>query len=234
MNYYYYNGQNRQGPVDAKSIKALVSSGIITPETIIENEAGKKCQASKVNGLVFNVQVPETATPPSPFVSSVPSEQTTFIPPEVTPQKTKRPTSKIAKILAIVIIALFVVGGTIAFVDSQMRKARSAKIDNNIKKAEAARAEGTKESAISTAEIMAKSVINDTITFHADSAEIVQRSGKIAKWEVNGTIKNKDNTAMNKVKITMKYDPDYLLNWRPCDFYIDGKLLLSESNWPQQ
>lgn len=54
MNYYYYNGENRQGPVDAKSIKALASSGIITRETIIENEDGKKCPASKVNGLVFD------------------------------------------------------------------------------------------------------------------------------------------------------------------------------------
>lgn len=116
-----------------------------------------------------------------------------------------------------------------------MRKARWAKIDRNIQKSEAARAEGTKESAISTAEILAKSVINDTITFHADSAEIIQRrSGKIVKWEVNGTIQNKDNTAMDKVKITMTYDPDYLLNWKPCDFYIDGKRLLSESDWPKQ
>jgi hypothetical protein len=42
-------------------LSALAKNGIITPDTIIENEEGKQGKAGKVSGLMF----PESATPKS-------------------------------------------------------------------------------------------------------------------------------------------------------------------------
>ena len=52
MEYFYYVGKDRRGPVSSSQIKSFAQSGMITPDTIIEAD-GKKYLASKVKGLSF-------------------------------------------------------------------------------------------------------------------------------------------------------------------------------------
>lgn len=52
MEFYYYEGDQRRGPVNAEQLKAMAKNGIITPDTIIES-GGKRLPASKIVGLVF-------------------------------------------------------------------------------------------------------------------------------------------------------------------------------------
>jgi TM2 domain-containing membrane protein YozV len=59
-NWYYYNESGEKvGPITPTALKTLVMQGLITPETVIENNTGRSCAAGKVNGLTFpNVTVP--------------------------------------------------------------------------------------------------------------------------------------------------------------------------------
>ncbi|MDR1290884.1 MAG: GYF domain-containing protein [Planctomycetaceae bacterium] len=51
-NYYYYdNIGQKHGPIDFAQLKMLALQGVITPETIVENENGKIQNANEVNGL---------------------------------------------------------------------------------------------------------------------------------------------------------------------------------------
>ena len=52
MEYFYYVGNDRRGPVTSSQIKSFAKSGMIAPDTIIE-AGGKKYLASKIKGLSF-------------------------------------------------------------------------------------------------------------------------------------------------------------------------------------
>lgn len=51
--YYYTDDGLRQGPVSGTVLKTLAKNGIITKETVIENDSGQRAAAKKFNGLVF-------------------------------------------------------------------------------------------------------------------------------------------------------------------------------------
>ena len=51
--FYYDNNGQKQGPVTGGQLKGLAKAGMITPETIVETEEGKKAPASKIQGLNF-------------------------------------------------------------------------------------------------------------------------------------------------------------------------------------
>jgi len=70
-NLYYYNkNRDKVGPITVIELKTLAQQGMITPETIIENEGGKSLPAGKVKGLTF----PETTSSPAqnPFSTTHP------------------------------------------------------------------------------------------------------------------------------------------------------------------
>jgi len=62
--WYYYNEQGEKIETTGGRLKGLAKAGMITPETIVENEEGKKARAGKVRGLTFAISVPSETTPP--------------------------------------------------------------------------------------------------------------------------------------------------------------------------
>ena len=99
--YYYDNNGQKQGPVTGGQLKGLANAGMITPETVVETEEGKKAPARKVQGLTFVCppsDIPSTMpvkvenaphvpqpVSPSPFIA-VPTQQSPVVPaPNVSP-----------------------------------------------------------------------------------------------------------------------------------------------------
>jgi len=65
-NWFYYNENNEKIQVTGKELKALAKEGLITPETIVETEEGKRARARKVKGLNFadTLSIEEDDIPP--------------------------------------------------------------------------------------------------------------------------------------------------------------------------
>jgi len=64
--WYYYNEQDEKIEVTGRQLKGLAKAGMITPDTIVETEDGKKAPARKVKGLTFIAAAqPETESPES-------------------------------------------------------------------------------------------------------------------------------------------------------------------------
>ena len=57
--YYYTKSGEKIGPISSSTLKALTRQGLVTRETIIENQNGRSSAAGQVNGLTF----PESAPP---------------------------------------------------------------------------------------------------------------------------------------------------------------------------
>jgi len=102
-NFYYYNENGDKISVTGEHLKRLAENGHITPNTIIEDQAGKQAPAGKVKGLTFAETVPDwiyepalpiaskssVPAPPveaNPFTAPVPVERNPFtaaVPPPV-------------------------------------------------------------------------------------------------------------------------------------------------------
>jgi hypothetical protein len=66
-NYFYTDASGqKQGPVNDQQIKALVTNGTITPNTLLETDGGHRGTAGQMPGLNFNSV---TATPHTPRIS---------------------------------------------------------------------------------------------------------------------------------------------------------------------
>ena len=65
MEFYYYFGSEKRGPVNPAQLKALVAAGEIVPETILET-GGRRLPASKIKGLSFPAPVPPPVPPAEP------------------------------------------------------------------------------------------------------------------------------------------------------------------------
>ena len=66
-NWHYYNQNGEKiGPISVSALKELTRQGLITRETIIENQDGRSSAAGKVNGLTF----PETIPVPPPIIQT--------------------------------------------------------------------------------------------------------------------------------------------------------------------
>lgn len=82
--FYYDSDGEKQGPVSGGRLKGLAKAGLITPETVVETEDGKKARAGKVKGLTFATPTPPVETEtyglsqtmpppePSPFTATMP------------------------------------------------------------------------------------------------------------------------------------------------------------------
>lgn len=67
-NWYYFDEKGKKiGPVESSMLKTLVHVGVITPETILENESGTRYQAFKVKE--FGLERPKEPTPPPPTLT---------------------------------------------------------------------------------------------------------------------------------------------------------------------
>ena len=86
--WYYYDEKGDKIAVTGGQLKGLAKAGVITPETIIENEEGKSAPARKVKGLTFAVPTPSVETEfyglasppePSPFTAPVPETKDTSV-----------------------------------------------------------------------------------------------------------------------------------------------------------
>jgi len=51
--FYYDNKGQKLGPVSGGQLKGLAKAGMITPETIVETESGRRVLAEKIQGLTF-------------------------------------------------------------------------------------------------------------------------------------------------------------------------------------
>ena len=51
--HYYTTTNEKQCPFSSVELKQLALNGVVTPETIVENDSGKRAVAQKVKGLVF-------------------------------------------------------------------------------------------------------------------------------------------------------------------------------------
>ena len=61
-NWYYYNKIGEKvGPITSTTLKLLARQGIVTPETVVENNTGRSAIAGEVRGLTF----PESSAPPT-------------------------------------------------------------------------------------------------------------------------------------------------------------------------
>ena len=59
-NWYYYNKNGEKiGPISVSALKELTQQGLITRETVIENQGGRSSTAGQINGLTF----PDAASP---------------------------------------------------------------------------------------------------------------------------------------------------------------------------
>ena len=63
-NWYFYESQQKYGPITTDQLKILVEQGRIVKETIIESEDGRQSVAGQVKGLVFPELPPVFVTPP--------------------------------------------------------------------------------------------------------------------------------------------------------------------------
>ena len=73
-NWYYYNESGEKIEVTGGQLKELAKTGMITPETIVETEDGKKARAGKVKGLTFaKSETEETVIAPPPQVVTPPT-----------------------------------------------------------------------------------------------------------------------------------------------------------------
>lgn len=61
VNWFYFDENGKKlGPIDSATLKTLAKHGIVAPDTIIENDAGKSAKACNIKGLEF---VPSTSPP---------------------------------------------------------------------------------------------------------------------------------------------------------------------------
>ena len=61
--WFYYNEQGDKIETTGGKLKGLAKAGLITPETVVENEEGKKAKAGKVKGLTFGVALAPDLAP---------------------------------------------------------------------------------------------------------------------------------------------------------------------------
>ena len=62
MDFYYFDADQRRGPVNAAQLRALAANGTITPETTIE-AGGRTLPARKIKGLEFAPADPPAVYP---------------------------------------------------------------------------------------------------------------------------------------------------------------------------
>lgn len=79
--YYYDNNDQKQGSFSGGQLRRLAKDGVITPETIIEDEEGTAWHAGEVGGLTFSETLP--SPPPSsvesnPFIAPKSTEENPF------------------------------------------------------------------------------------------------------------------------------------------------------------
>lgn len=74
--YYYDTAGRKVGPISSNVLKSLAEQGVITPETVIENEQGKSAKAREISELVFppHLMTLTTASPDLNNDSPDPSE----------------------------------------------------------------------------------------------------------------------------------------------------------------
>ena len=58
MDFYYYDGGERKGPIGTTQLKTLAALGKILRETELELEDGRRIQARQVKGLTFKGETP--------------------------------------------------------------------------------------------------------------------------------------------------------------------------------
>lgn len=76
MDFYYFDADQRRGPVNAAQLRALAANGIITPDTTIE-AGGRNLPARRIKGLEFAPADPPAAYPveePAPDPEPAPAD----------------------------------------------------------------------------------------------------------------------------------------------------------------
>ncbi len=77
-NWFYVNSSGEKvGPVTSAALKTLAQQGLITPETVVENDQGRSVAARRVNGLTFSESLmgPESVAVPLAKTSSAPPSE---------------------------------------------------------------------------------------------------------------------------------------------------------------
>ena len=68
MQFYYYEGSERKGPVASVRLREMAQNGEIRPDTILETPSGIKAQASKIGSLAAGLSLEKE------FASSAPAD----------------------------------------------------------------------------------------------------------------------------------------------------------------
>ena len=89
--WYYYNESGDKIEVTGGQLKGLAKAGMITPETIVETDDGKKARAGKVKGLTFitpstNEESYGLASPSEPSSPTAPLSETEDVPVDAIPE----------------------------------------------------------------------------------------------------------------------------------------------------
>ena len=64
MQWFYYENDEKRGPVTAAQLKALADKGIVRRETIVETEEGRQAYAHQVQGLIVEPTTVSMHVPP--------------------------------------------------------------------------------------------------------------------------------------------------------------------------
>lgn len=88
--FYYDRNGNAQGPVADGQLKQLADSGVVTRETVLRLEDGRRVHAGTVNGLFPQaapqpMSHPEPTPPPPPPMPTTPQNNENFNRPETVP-----------------------------------------------------------------------------------------------------------------------------------------------------
>ena len=85
-NWYFYDQNGYKiGPIKGRELKQSAQQGLITPETVVEDENGRTALAKQVTGLMFSETaqpkvVPQVSDNPSTIAAPLPSDQPISVP----------------------------------------------------------------------------------------------------------------------------------------------------------
>jgi competence protein ComGC len=211
--WYYYNESGEKIRVESSAeLKRLALSGVISSDTIIENETGKSCKADKVKGLVLSesvkIEPPNNdfygvALPvpmePQPVIVPVPP----VVPTTVTKTKNKGRNKIIPFIVVVGLIVLLIISVLIVY-------AVQSKIAEN-KKIELARAKAIEQQKQERLEKEERERIEKERIEREEQERVEREERECAEKEEKERVEKEKIEKEKQKKLEEEKEPEYTL-----------------------